>query len=67
VGKTATAALLFGLTLLAFSETSIGWADVGLLPGLTLMGLGAVLYWVAAVMYGREAARLWRSTTTDAA
>jgi len=55
-GKSATAALLAGLTLLAFSETTVPIfgnevsADIGL--GLTL--LGALLYWVAGGMYARE-------------
>ncbi|HWL66002.1 MAG TPA: CDP-alcohol phosphatidyltransferase family protein [Actinomycetota bacterium] len=67
VGKTATAALLSGLTLLAFSETSVAGTDQGLfagviLVGLTLMGVGAVLYWVAAVLYARDATRLWGTT-----
>jgi cardiolipin synthase (CMP-forming) len=55
VGKSATAALLAGLTTLAISETSVSWADVGVIPGLTLTVLGAVLYWIAAALYGREA------------
>jgi len=54
-GKTATAALLFGLTCLAWSETTFplqGYADeIGM--GFTLMG--AVLYWVAAAMYAGQA------------
>ena len=64
VGKSATASLLVGLTLLALSETSLDWASVGVIPGLTLTVLGAVLYWVAAGLYGREAAR--RMRTLDA-
>ena len=57
-GKSATAALLAGLTLMAFSETSVPVfgnetsADIGLI----LTGIGALLYWVAGAMYGRE---LW--------
>jgi cardiolipin synthase len=55
VGKTATAALLFGLTLLAYGETSFagqsGTSDVGM--GFVIFG--AILYWVAAVMYARQA------------
>lgn len=60
VGKSATASLLVGLTLLAVSETSLEWASVGVMPGLTLTVLGGVLYWVAAGLYGREAARRMR-------
>jgi cardiolipin synthase len=54
-GKTATAALLFGLTCLAWSETTFPlrvYADeIGM--GFTLMG--AILYWVAAAMYVGQA------------
>ena len=57
VGKTATFVLLAGLTSLAVSATSVSWADVGVIPGLTLTVLGAILYWVAAAMYGKEAVR----------
>lgn len=61
VGKSATAALLFGLTCLAYSETS--WAgraladDIGM--GFTIAG--AVLYWAAAFLYGREVAKHLRA------
>jgi cardiolipin synthase len=57
VGKTATAALLMGLTLLAVAETSFSWAQGADVPGAILTVLGAVLYWVAGVMYAREALR----------
>jgi cardiolipin synthase len=54
-GKTATAALLFGLTCLAWSETTFplqAYADeIGM--GSTIMG--AILYWVAAAMYAQQA------------
>jgi cardiolipin synthase len=60
VGKTATAALLMGLTLLALDETSFSWAEGADVPGLILTVLGAVLYWVAGLMYGREALRRLR-------
>jgi cardiolipin synthase len=56
-GKTATAALLMGLTLLALNETSFSWAERADVPGLILTVSGAVLYWVAGVMYAREALR----------
>lgn len=55
VGKSATAALLFGLTLLALSETEFGWADVGDEVGIAFVTFGAVLYWVAGAMYARIA------------
>ena len=54
-GKSATAALLFGLTWLALSETSFGWADIGDEVGIAFVILGAVLYWIAAGMYARVA------------
>ena len=55
VGKTATAALLAGLTLLAWSETTFGGAAEAAAPGLVLTLLGAALYWAAAYLYAREA------------
>ena len=55
VGKSATAALFFGLTWLALSETSFGWADIGDEVGLAFVILGAVLYWIAGGLYAREA------------
>jgi cardiolipin synthase len=54
-GKSATAALLFGLTCLAWSETSFIGAGVGEFLGMGFVIAGAVLYWAAAVMYAREA------------
>jgi cardiolipin synthase len=54
-GKTATASLLFGLTLLAWGETSFAGARVGEILGMAFTIFGAVLYWVAAGMYAREA------------
>jgi cardiolipin synthase len=56
-GKTATAALLFGLTCLAWSETSFTGAGVGEWLGMAFVVVGAVLYWAAAVMYARQAAQ----------
>ena len=53
VGKTATAALFFGLTCLALSETDLTWADIGDELGIAFVALGAVLYWVAGAMYAR--------------
>ena len=55
VGKSATAALLFGLTWLALSETDFGWAGIGDVVGIAFVTFGAVLYWVAGAMYARIA------------
>lgn len=60
-GKTATACLLFGLVWLAFTHTSFFFANAGEEVGLTFTLVGAVLYWVAAVQYGKEAARRLRA------
>ena len=57
VGKTATACLLFGLTALAWSETSFVAADFGEEVGFIFVTAGAILYWVAGGMYVREAIR----------
>jgi cardiolipin synthase len=54
-GKSATAALLFGLTWLAWSETSFPLAAAGKWLGMSFTIFGAILYWVAAAMYAREA------------
>ena len=56
-GKTATAALLFGLTWLAFSQTTFADEVFVEVIGIGFVILGAVLYWVAAGMYAREAMR----------
>ena len=61
-GKSATAALFSGLTLLALAETSLRWAGDLNVVGLLLVGLGAVLYWVAAVQYAKEALRKLEAT-----
>ena len=55
VGKTATAALLAGLTLLAWSETTFAGAGSARPAGLAFTLLGAALYWGAAYLYAREA------------
>lgn len=55
VGKTATAALLMGLTLLAVSETDLARAAAADAPGFLLTLVGGSLYWAAAYLYGREA------------
>lgn len=64
-GKSATAALLFGLTLLAWSETTFpgsGFADE---IGLAFTVLGAVLYWAAAAMYAQAARDAIRTMTVE--
>jgi cardiolipin synthase len=55
VGKTATALLLLGLTLMAWSETSWPLTDVFGDIGLVITAAGAALYWVAGYLYAREA------------
>ena len=63
-GKSATAALLLGLTLLAVGETSVSWASAVDEVGLTFVWLGAILYWVSGAMYARAA---WTMTRGAAA
>ncbi|MDQ4026420.1 MAG: CDP-alcohol phosphatidyltransferase family protein, partial [Actinomycetota bacterium] len=64
-GKTATASLLMGLTLLAYSETTFP-AAAGIEPvGAAFTLLGAVLYWAAAVMYARAARDGLRALTIE--
>jgi cardiolipin synthase len=60
VGKTATAALLVGLTWLALSETR--WSFGGRAREIGLAGTmaGAVLYWTSGIMYARAASRAGR-------
>jgi cardiolipin synthase len=66
VGKTATASLLLGLTLLAWSETSFPIRDTAEVLGAVFTYTGAALYWVAAGMYAREAyGAMTRSTTSE--
>ena len=55
IGKTATASLLFGLTWLALSETDFGWASFSDEIGIVFVVAGAVLYYVSAGMYARDA------------
>jgi cardiolipin synthase len=54
VGKSATAALLFGLTWLA---AGFVWEWIGRTVGLAFIYVGAAAYWMAASLYAREA---WR-------
>lgn len=60
VGKTATAFLLLGLTLLALSETSLTWTGLVRPAGLGFVAVGAAFYWVSGVMYARDAMALRR-------
>ena len=60
-GKLATAFLLFGLTWLAFDQTTYSWADVGTEVGIGAVAIGALLYWIAGGMYAREALAGWRA------
>jgi cardiolipin synthase len=55
VGKTATAFLLAGLTMLAWSETTFPAAEPFGDAGLAFTLVGATLYWGAAYLYAREA------------
>jgi cardiolipin synthase (CMP-forming) len=58
-GKSATAFLLFGLTWLAVSATSVSWHRAAHEIGFGLVLAGAALYWAATYLYAREvAARL---------
>jgi cardiolipin synthase len=60
-GKTATAALLAGLTLMAYAETTFPALEAIDEAGLGLVVFGAVLYWITAVQYAIEAFALMRS------
>jgi cardiolipin synthase len=63
VGKSATASLLTGLTLLALMEAFLPESEpiLRLGIGLGFVTLGAGLYWVATFMYAKEA---WAGLTT---
>ncbi len=50
-GKSATALLLFGLSCLALSETSVGPQRAAEEVGLFCAWFGAVMYWIAAAQY----------------
>ena len=58
IGKSATAALLVGLTGLAIVQTSLTWGHWFEVPGWVSVVVGAVLYWVSGAMYAREALSL---------
>ena len=65
VGKTATAALLFGLTCLAVSETTFPGSGIGDELGIAFTAGGTVLYYVAAAIYGRQAIGLLRGSSPE--
>ncbi|MDQ3986601.1 MAG: CDP-alcohol phosphatidyltransferase family protein [Actinomycetota bacterium] len=60
-GKTATAALLFGLTAIAYSETTFPLQGPADEVGLACTVGGAILYWITAALYAREAVRRVRA------
>ncbi|MDQ3952334.1 MAG: CDP-alcohol phosphatidyltransferase family protein [Actinomycetota bacterium] len=64
-GKTATASLLFGLTSLAWSETTFPGEGIADELGIAFTVLGAVLYWVAAVLYAQAARDRIRALTVE--
>lgn len=66
-GKTATASLLVGLTMLAWSETTFPGNGIADEAGIAFTILGAVLYWAAAVMYAVAARDRIRSMTAEGA
>ncbi len=65
-GKTATAMLLFGLSLVAYSETSFGLASITDDIGLAFTVGGAALYWITAILYAREAITRLRALKAEA-
>lgn len=64
-GKSATAALLFGLTCLAWAETTFLAASAADEIGIAFTVLGAVLYWVAAALYAQAARDKIRALTVE--
>jgi cardiolipin synthase len=64
-GKSATAFLLFGLTWLAVSATSVSWHHFAHRVGFALVVVGALLYWVATYMYAKEVAARLQAAKTD--
>ena len=57
VGKTATAALLLGLSVVALGRAGMPGAAAMRGTGLALVVAGAILYWVSGWMYGRAGGR----------
>ena len=64
-GKSATASLLFGLTCLAWSETTFPGNEIADEIGIAFTVLGAVLYWAAAAMYAQAARDAIRKMTAE--
>ncbi len=65
VGKCATAALLTGLSWLAWSQTTFPGEGFGDEIGMPLVILGAILYWVAAGTYAGQARDSLRALEVD--
>lgn len=66
-GKTATAFLFAGLTMLAVSETTLPGSDSLATPGTALALVGAALYWGAGYLYAREALKKLQALRPDGA
>lgn len=64
-GKSATASLLFGLTSLAYGETTFPGSGAGDEIGGAFTVLGTVLYWAAAVLYALAARDRIRAMAVD--
>lgn len=64
IGKTGTFLILFSLPLILLgAPTSLGWVWAHWI-GWILGGVGAVAYWVAGLLYVREAVRLGRGESS---
>lgn len=61
VGKIATGLLFSGLAWLAYSESTFPFNEGVGRTGLVVAWAGAALYWVAAILYAREATRRMRA------
>jgi len=63
-GKAGTAALLYAFPLLLLSARSDVWRTVGAVPGWAFAWWGITLYWVAGIVYLRQARTLSSRTVT---
>lgn len=63
-GKAGTAALLYAFPLLLLSARSDVWGTVGAVPGWAFALWGSTLYWVAGVVYLRQARALSTGAVT---
>jgi len=63
-GKAGTAALLYAFPLLLLSARSDVWRTVGAVPGWAFAWWGITLYWVAGIVYLRQARTLLSRTVT---